>query len=160
MRNTQNLVLPVYLQLFPARTRPVLQRCVNTRSSGAPDWLYAVQEIGDLLLHLLEGIMAAYIYDALRSQKHKEPDLRDGIKRIAKREIAEYRRELREVEKRIEASESAPKYALTIVERHRILTESLSDSEEAGEVLQRALQRARRTRKRRTKKSSARRSAS
>ena len=132
----EELAHELYLGLFPARVRPRLHSYLHTRWFGAPDWAYAVQEAGDLLVHLLEGIAAAYLYDYLKGRgRKKEITTKDVFERISHGDVVEYRHVLTEVEERVRDDDSAPKYALGIVERHRAIANALPEPATAEEVL-------------------------
>ena len=128
----------IYLALFPARVRLKLRTYLHVRWCGAPDWAYAIQEAGNFLVHLLEGLAAAYLYDYLKGKGRKrEITTKDVFEHISHGDIVEYRQVLTEVEERVRDDKAAPKYAISIVERHQAVADALSHQEKANEVLAR-----------------------
>jgi hypothetical protein len=133
---SEELAQELYLTLFPARVRPSLHHYLHVRWCGAPDWAYAIQEAGNLLVHLLEALAAAYLYDCLKARgRKKEVTTKDVFERISHHDVVEYRHVLTEVEERVRGDDSAPKSAISIVQRHRRIADALSDPGKAPEIL-------------------------
>jgi hypothetical protein len=123
----EHVVKYAYLKLFPVSTRRLLLRGRRVRYKGAPDWFNLVQQLGFHLYRILEGIIAAYIFERWRSRANRKTlVLTDVLERVPEGDVVTYQHLLRKADLLVKSRDPAtPEAVITIIEKHRTLESAL-----------------------------------